>query len=302
MKQTLKELLHRYAFIFSVFMVFYPALFIEGGLFKWVDDEGVVHMTDSLSQVPPQYRNQVENKNYQTANPSDAERESRPIAANENGAGHLKHFEVPYEPFEGNSRRIIIPATLNDSVTANLLLDTGSPGLMISPELANRLGLPNENDEGLKVLTGGIGGSTPATLAVIDTIKIGDATAGFFPTAITNIPSRAFEGLVGMDFLANYKISIDISRSVVIFNEISSQSIRPGGHEEAWWRSNFELISRLRTEWGNFLEKVKTDDAISNEKDRRIKIAKKQFEEADNLYRRLDRYARENVVPINWRR
>jgi hypothetical protein len=302
MKQTLKKLFHRYAFIFSIFFVFYPALLMEGGLFKWVDDEGVVHMTDSLSQVPPQYRSQGENKNFQTANPPDTERESRSITSDENGAANLKNFEVPYQPFEGNARRIIIPVTLNDSIVAHLLLDTGAPGLMISQELASRLGLANEENEGLKILTGGIGGAAPATLAVVDTIKIGDTTAEFFPTTITKIPSRAFEGLVGMDFLANYKISIDINRSVVIFNEIVPQSDRPGGHEESWWRLNFEKISRLRTEWGNFLEKIKADDAMSYEKDRRIKIAKKQFEEADNLYRRLDRYARENVVPVDWRK
>jgi hypothetical protein len=302
MKQKLKKFLHRYAFIFSVFIVCYPAFFLEGGLFKWVDDEGVVHMTDSLSQVPPQYRSQVENKNFQTANSSDTEGESLSITSAENGPANLKNFEVPYQPFEGNARRIIIPVTLNDSIVAHLLLDTGSPGLMISQELASRLGLANEENDGLKILTGGIGGATPATLAVVDTIKIGDATAEFFPTTITKIPSRAFEGLVGMDFLSNYKISIDINRSVVIFNEISPQSDRPGGHEEAWWRSNFEKISRLRAEWENFLEKIKMDDAMSYEKDRRIKIAKKQFEEADNLYRRLDRYARENVVPIDWRK
>ncbi len=300
MKPIFKKPLHLLIFLF----VFYPAFSLESGFFKWVDEEGVVHMTDALSQVPPQYRSQVEKKNY-SANPQTVEGSEIPSATasdkSEKGMTNLKHFEVRYIPFEGSARRIIIPVTLNESVTADLLLDTGSPGLMISQELANRLGIPNEKDEGLKILTGGIGGTTPATLAVIDTIRVGDATAEFFPVAITQIPSNAFEGLIGMDFLANYKVSIDINRSIVIFNELPSQSDKPGGHEEAWWRSNFQKISRLRDEWSNFLDKMKTDDTLSYEKERRIKIARKQYEEADSLYHRLERYARENVVPTDWR-
>ena len=31
--------------------------------YKWVDEEGTVYMTDDVSQIPPQYRDQVEEKN-----------------------------------------------------------------------------------------------------------------------------------------------------------------------------------------------------------------------------------------------
>jgi hypothetical protein len=47
---------------------------------------------------------------------------------------------------------------------------------------------------------------------------------------------------------------------------------------------------------------MKTDDSLSYEKERRLKIAKKQYEEADNLFRKLERYARANAVPVDWRR
>jgi hypothetical protein len=279
------------------------ALFSFGGLYKWVDEEGVVHMSDSLSQVPPQYRQQVENKGSRPESPiSESFDHSIPPANALQVGANLKRFEVPYKPFEGNSRRIILPVILNESISADLLLDTGSPGLMISQELADRLGIPNDMDSGLKILTGGIGGTTPATLAVVDTLRIGPATAEFFPVTITKIPSEAFEGLIGMDFLANYKISIDIDKSIVIFNELPPQSEKPGGHEEIWWRSHFQTVSRLREEWSRYLEKMKTDDSLSYEKERRLKIAKKQYEEADNLFRKLERYARANAVPVDWRR
>jgi hypothetical protein len=291
-------------FILFFLLALNPASSSAGDLYKWVDKEGVVHMTDTLSQVPPQYREQVEKKYLQTTAQPDAEPvilQKNTIRKSESGVPDLQHFEVPYKAFEGASRRIIISATLNESVTACLLLDTGSPGLMISPELATRLGLLDDQKEGLKILTGGIGGTTPATLAVVDTIRVGDAISEFLPAVISQIPSNEFEGLVGMDFLANYKVSIDTNRNVLVFNELPPQSDKPGGHDEAWWRSNFRKIAGLRADWSSYLDKMKMDDTVSNEKERRIGIARNQYEEADKLYRKLERYARDKTVPMDWR-
>jgi hypothetical protein len=285
--------------LFIILLAIHSAIAVGGDLYKWVDKEGVVHMTDNPSQVPPQYREQVEKRNLQIAVPPGPEPS---IRTRNVGGSDLRYFEVPYEGYEGASRRIIISVTLNESVTARLLLDTGSPGLMISPELANRMGILGNENDGLKVLTGGIGGTTPANLAVVDTIRVGDAVSEFLPAIITKIPSSEFEGLVGMDFLANYRLSIDANRSVLVFNELPPQSDKPGGHDESWWRSNFRKIANLRSEWSGYLEKMRLDDTVSNEKDRRVEIAKKQYEEADKLYRKLDRYARDKTVPMDWRR
>jgi hypothetical protein len=292
--------------IFILFLLLaFDAVFSCGGdLYKWVDNEGIVHMTDTLSQVPPQYREQVEKKYLQTTAQPDAEpviRQKDAIRKSESGVPDLQHFEVPYEAFEGASRRIIISATLNESITARLLLDTGSPGLMISPELATRLGILSDRKEGLKILAGGIGGTTPATLAVVDSMRVGDAVSEFLPAVISQIPSSEFEGLVGMDFLANYKVSIDTNRNVLVFNELPPQSDKPGGHDETWWRSNFKKIAGLKAEWSRYLDKMKMDDTVSNDKERLIGIARNQYEEADQLYRRLERYARDKTVPMDWR-
>jgi hypothetical protein len=173
---------------------------------------------------------------------------------------------------------------------------------MISPELAGRLGFLDEQNGGLQVVTGGIGGSVPAILAVVDTVRVGDAYAEFLPAIITKIPSNKFEGLVGMDFLVNYRISIDSNNSVIALDELPPQLDRPGGHDEAWWRSNFQNFSNLKTEWGNYLNNLAQLDMTSSERERRIKIAKNQYDEADKLYRKLERYARDNTVPIQWRR
>ncbi|HTY64312.1 MAG TPA: retropepsin-like aspartic protease [Acidobacteriota bacterium] len=217
-------------------------------------------------------------------------------------SSNLKRIEVPFRAFEGSARRIIIPVTFNDSVTANLLLDTGAPGLTISPKLADRLGLINEQDGNLRIMTGGIGGTVPAMLAVVDAVSVGEAHAEFLPAVITEIPSEEFEGLVGMDFMANYRISIDNEKNVLAFDELPPQIERPGGHDEIWWRSNFREFSRLKDEWKEYQKEIATANLASSEADRIVKIVKTQSSEADRIYRKLESYAREKAVPVTWRR
>ena len=303
MKQMSNKLFR--CIFFSAILFLVPIRSSAGALYKWVDEEGTVHMTDSLGNVPPQYRDQIETKKFQTTTDRDLQPDTQGTAARDDAEPsmpNLNWFEVPYKAFEGNARRIIIPVTFNNSVKADLLLDTGSPNLMISPKLADRLGLIKEDDGNLMVMAGGIGGMHPAMLAIVDTVSVGDARSEFLPAIITEISSLEYEGLVGMDFLANYEISIDSEDKVVVFSELPSRSDKPGGYDESWWRSNFQSFSKLKTEWGNMLDYVKNASLTSSESDRLLKIVQKQYDEADNVCRKLERYARENAVPSNWRR
>jgi hypothetical protein len=280
-------------------VMFWPEFDAGGELYKWVDEEGTVHMTDNLSQIPPQYRVRIDAKAAQLS--SDQSKGASPGATPQSPA-NFKHFAVPYHPFEGSSRRIIIPVTLNDSVPSRLLLDTGSPGLLISPDLANRLGLPDDQHGGLKVMAAGIGGSTSAIFSVVDSIQVGEARTEFLPATVAKVPSNEFEGLVGMDFMANYQISIDNKNNLLVFSELPSQAERPGGHDASWWRSNFQTFAKFRSDWSAYIRDLQYGNMTSSEKELRIKAATEQYYAADELWRKLERYARENAVPIDWRR
>ncbi len=288
-----------------LFLFISPIPSSMGQIYKWVDDEGTVHMTDNPGNIPEKYRNQAQKRTFDTPSEPEVEQEwkdgrgnTKTIRASQN----LKHFEISYEAFEGSARRIIIPVTLNGTVTADLLLDTGSPGLLLSPKLADRLGLIKEEDGNLIVMAGGIGGTVPAMLAVVDTINVGEATSEFIPAIITDVESGSYEGLVGMDFLSDYKINIDTDREIVIFNELPPREDRPGGHDEAWWRSNFQNFSKLKADWGEAMKSLKTAELTSSESDRLLRVVKSQYEEAEKICRKLERYARESAAPSNWRR
>ncbi len=288
--------IHRSACILVLFVACRAISCPAGDLYKWVDDEGIVHMTDSPSQIPEKYRSQADRRTLSSSKPD------HPEDSGEWPGKETKRFEVPFKPFEGTSRRIIIPVTFNDSITARMLLDTGSPGLMISPRLASRLGLIDEQDGNLQVMAAGVGGSVSAMLALVDKLRVGDAEAEFLPATITRFPSDEFEGLVGMDFMANYRIGIDTENSVLVFEEIPPQPDRPGGHDAAWWRSNFSSFARLKEAWGSYLGQLETEDLPSSEKERRTRIAKRQYQAAADLCRKLERYASDNAVPLQWRR
>jgi Aspartyl protease/Domain of unknown function (DUF4124) len=304
MKQMPNMPIGRSAVIFSLSLLFCSVESVRGDFYRYVDEQGVVHVTDNPSQIPPKYRNQLEKRTLQETSQPEVKTEiQRRTAGRTPGtsAVNLKHFEVPYQAFEGTSRRIIIPVTFNESVSAKLLLDTGSPGLLISPKLANRLGMLDEEAGRLWVIAGGIGGSVPAILSVVDSVTVGEARTEFLPATIAPVPSSEFEGLVGMDFIANYRMGIDSHKSVIVFDELPPDLERPGGHDETWWHTTYRNFAGLRGEWGNYLNNLRSQEITYSEKERLTRIARDQYDEADKLFRKLERFARDNAVPMEWR-
>ena len=238
--------------------VFLPVPSSGGEIYKWVDEEGTVHMTDNAANIPPKYRDQLVKKTLHTTTVSEGEPESQKSATSENAGraiSNRKRFELPFRAYEGAARRIIIPVNLNESVTAHLLLDTGAPGLVITPKLASRLGLLNEQDGNLIISAGGIGGTVPAMLAVVDTVSVGEARGEFLPATIAKFPRMILRDWWGWISWPTTKISID-NNDVIAFDELPPQIDRPGGHNEIWWRSHFQNFSNLRDEWNAYLKEL----------------------------------------------
>lgn len=230
---------------------------------------------------------------------------NRPASGGRSAAGMetgkpLKN-EVPYTAFEGGSRRVIIPVELNGSITANMALDTGSPGMIIFDRLARRLGLFDRDDAKVLTSAAGIGGRTPSMLTIVDSVKVGRAEDSFIPTNIVTSLSDSFDGLIGMDFMANYAIRIDTARSVVVFEELPDREDAPGGHDEMWWRSNFRNFAATRAEWKQFRDSLNTQRMDPERLEQLKKFADRQYREADRLFTKLNNYAITHSVPMHWR-
>ncbi|MBX3331568.1 MAG: aspartyl protease family protein [Nitrospira sp.] len=284
----------------TIFSVCSPVL--AGELLRWVDDSGVTHFARSLEAVPKKYRSQVklEKSNTESVLKSASNQPPSPNGRLQDGTvpgggkSKLHVYEVPFEAYEGDAQRVIVSVTFNGTVTVPMAIDTGAPGLIISPRVAKRLGL-FENGEGM-VLTaaGGIGGKAPAVRTFLDTVQVGDAKDTFIPDTITDSISESFEGLIGMVFMSKYSFKIDSVKQVVIFEEAQPDPQAPGGRHERWWRSQFKELHVLHDAWELYSSGKDLDD---QERD----FARRQVTEAEKLLSKLDRYAGLNSVPHPWR-
>ncbi len=209
-----------------------------------------------------------------------------------------KKYVIPYA---GSARRIIIPVTFNRSVTVPMLLDTGATGLHISSRLAEQLGILENEDGILWTRVAGIGGSTPAIFTILDSVQVGEAEDDFIPTTISQATFQGFEGLVGMDFIGKYQMQIDTKKRVLILQEQPESSARPAGHDEAWWRTTFHNFKSLRSQWEQYKDKVSSKGEYTSRLREMKRFVDQQYSRADFLYNRLNVYASEHSVPLQWR-
>lgn len=264
--------------------------------YTWTDDEGVTHFANSLEDVPERYRDQIETMDTGVAESAPAAVAPDPGTAPANPPAPRGRFEIPYQAYEGSARRVIIPVTFNDRITAPMALDTGSPGMVISIDLAERLGLFSRGQGVMFTEVAGIGGNQLAIKTIVDSVAVDSARQAFVPTTVTTGISDAFEGLIGMDFLSNHTISIDSSRQVLVFQETPPAGDTRGGHGETWWRNTFREFREARDYWKSVAE---AEDSRFGT--RAGEFVQFQARESQRLLLRLDRYASQHAVPRHWR-
>ena len=291
-----------------------PAPLRGSEFYEWIDENGVKHYATSLQEIPPKYRDQVKAPPSPPTKGKPAPPQPQPEtaaagapaapgapavpAASPQAADGRKLFEVPYED-EGTTSRIILPVTFNERVTVPVALDTGSPGLVISLGLAGQLGLLSERSGTLLIEAAGIGGSALAIRTIVDSVSVRDARSSFVPAVVTSSLSPAFEGLVGLDFLADYTVSIDTGRRIVTFEERAPDPKVRGGHDEAWWRRTFAQFREARDGWEG-LKKVSASDG-HRINPATVQIIDFQIREANELLMRLEGHASDHAVPREWR-
>ncbi len=272
----------------------------------WTDSEGVVHLSDEAPPDQPRARRLVEQPLAPRAPAAAAQAARVPPAG---AATLLKRFELPYLGREGGARRVIVQVRVNERLTVPMALDTGAPGMMLSIEAAEKVGAMSGDQGRLLVSAGGIGGEVPAVRTILDSVSIGGAVERFVPVTITASISDAFVGLIGMDFMSQYALTIDASRSVVVLQEQPALAHSPGGRAESWWRDTFTEFRTLREAWRRYRDRVDQqirDSQVSAGASldalvARRTLAEAQCQEADKLFSRLDRYASSQSVPRHWR-
>lgn len=99
-----------------------------------------------------------------------------------------------------------------NGVTGNFILDTGATYVAITSDFAARAGLKVNSKDQLTISV--VGGSTSAALGYADTVSVGKAEARGVAVAVldkTSDPFGGVDGLLGMSFLARFKITLSQS-------------------------------------------------------------------------------------------
>jgi hypothetical protein len=294
-----------------VFLLSMTATAVAGDYYKWVDENGTVHVSDSLAAVPSEHRDQIAPMRLVDPEPSPptSTPEVVPPAAVTVAAppaeAEFARFEVPFTQYEGHSQRILLKARFNGRVTGHMLLDTGSPDTVISLNLARKLGLLTGDEGALLTFIGGIGGSKPSLQVILDEVRIGKARTEFVPARIIARPmSPEYDGVIGMGFVTNYNVTIDSRRGVVVFQEMEPDPNAPAGRPAEWWRHTYAQFAGYRNDLQEICKLLQRRRYSTNsrpELDGWLAGAKVASREAEQLYAKLNRYAIQHDVPMEWR-
>ena len=113
--------------------------------------------------------------------------------------------------FELSNNLIVVSATINGN-DASMILDTGAGKTIISSDAVRRLGLQEAHET---CVAGGAGGSVELSSVELDLLAIGKARQREMTVMTMDMSDlsaqleKKVDGVLGFDFLSNYKITVD---------------------------------------------------------------------------------------------
>ena len=169
--------------------------------YRWVDDKGIVHFTDNLHNIPESRRGTAKRIQGSVGTRSLPAPPPAPSKAS--------------VPFEKHGSVVIIQATLNGKAPVKLILDTGASFTMISSATAKQLEIDtNQNSRSMPFQTAN--GTIQAALINLDSISVAGLELKNLTAAVHDaLPDPAVAGLLGLNFLTNFRMDIDTEKGFV---------------------------------------------------------------------------------------
>jgi clan AA aspartic protease (TIGR02281 family) len=106
-----------------------------------------------------------------------------------------------------------VDVVVNDGRAARFLIDTGAFACLISPRLADALGItPGPGARAIPMI--GIGGRTSGTMVRLQSVRVGDVEATDV-MAVIHDPMGPGDGILGNTFLSRFTMTLDPERGLL---------------------------------------------------------------------------------------
>ena len=135
--------------------------------------------------------------------------------------------EVAFHLAGPNGTAIIVPAVLNGHDSVSLILDTGATLTCLDDSVARDLKLPER--VGMVGAGAVVGGTGHIRLVKLDSIRVGGASARDLTACAIDLSnvraiSPKVRGLLGLNFLRNFRVTLDFERNIVRLQPPASTS------------------------------------------------------------------------------
>jgi len=227
-------------------LIFLIALPGAAEIYRWTDENGRVHFTQDLGQVPGRYRKQAEtgakgssgSSRVQTySGGASAVRRALPARAASGDDGQTYRIQV-----QRAGTGMLVNVRLNNAVTAPFLLDTGASDVLIPQSVADRLGLQIGPDTRTKRYSTA-NGMVEHSVVMLRSVSLGKASVENVPASVS--PSMGV-GLLGLSFFNHFTYNIDAAAGVVTLtrNRLAESGRIRGGRSQAQWRAEYANLHR----------------------------------------------------------
>jgi len=182
-------------------------------LYRWVNEQGEVHLTQGLDNVPERFRSAARLLGYpeaapvRPAAPSDASTSSTTAPGAPIALGGARIPFVPGTP-------ILVTVKVNGLRSVRLVLDTGADTTLIHPSALSAAGV--DPSAGRPYRLEGVTGGGDGRQVTPDSLEVGDARVAPLAVVAYYIQLREGDGLLGRDFLDRFRVTVDGDARLVI--------------------------------------------------------------------------------------
>ena len=169
-------------------------------VYRWQDDAGAVHFTNSPDLIPEPYRSRL------GPLPPPSPREEPTPAPAAPAAGVVR---IPYTP----GSAILVSANIGGTGPLTLVLDTGADRTMVAPQALLRLGIQSADAPRAEIR--GVTGRTQAPVVQVTSVEVGQAKVGPLRIIAHDAELLRADGLLGRDFLEHFTVTIDSKERLV---------------------------------------------------------------------------------------